>query len=106
MYCNGRIMKSTYIKSTKFGATINYKTEWPERYKISAITTLLNRFFKICSSWDSINNEINGLKKVFINNRYSNSIFDRTVEKFLNNKNIKNEKLTRKTLSIYSMKIK
>ena len=48
-------MTSTYIKSTNFGAKFNYKSECPGRYKIGAITTLLNRFYKICFSWDSIN---------------------------------------------------
>ena len=81
---------------------INYKSKCPERNKFAAITTLLNRCYKTCSSWDSINNEINNLKKVFISNGYSNPIFDRAVYKFLNNKCIKNENLyKKKTINLF-----
>ena len=99
---NGKIKTSTYTKSTNFGATINYRSECPERYKIGAITTLLNRCYKICSSWDSIDNEINRLKQVFVNNGYSNCIFDKTVEKFLNDKYSQNENLDKKkTINLF-----
>ena len=73
-----------------FGATINYKSECPKRNKIGAITTILNKCYKIRSSWDSVNNEINRLKQICINSGYSNCNFDRTVEKFLYDKYTKN----------------
>ena len=59
---------SYYVKRTNNGDTLNYLSEWPNRYKIRGMPSLINRAYKICSNWNNFNQEIERLKQVFINN--------------------------------------
>ena len=83
---NGIIDLSVYVKTTNNGDTINYLSECPNRYKIGAITSLINRAYKICSNWNNFNEEIERLKQVFVNNNYPNDIFDSVVKNFIEKK--------------------
>ena len=82
---------SVFIKETNNGDTINYLSECPERYKTGAILSLINRAYKISSSWNNFNQEITRLKQVFINNNFPNQLFDTTLRKFID-KQLKDEK--------------
>ena len=56
----------------------------------------------MCSSWESINIDINKLKQVLINNGYPNCIFNKIFEKFLNDKYSQNENLDKKnTINLF-----
>ena len=66
-------------------------SECPERYKTGAILSLVNRTYKISSSWNNFNQEITRLKQVFINNNFPNQLLDTTLRKFID-KQLKDEK--------------
>merc|ERR1712030_260311 len=73
---NNIIDLSVFIKETNNGDTINYLSECPQRYKTGAISSLINRAYKISSNWNNFNQEILRLKQVFINNNFPNQLFD------------------------------
>ena len=70
---------SVFVKETNNGDTINYLSECPERYKTGAISSLINRAYKISSNRNSFNNEVTRLKQVFINSNFTNNSLRRSI---------------------------
>ena len=68
------------------GNCINSNSSCPDRYKTSDIHNYLNRTYKIFTNWNDFNNEIIEIKQNLINNNFSNSLFDKTLNKFLQQK--------------------
>ena len=94
---NSQFITKVYRKPTDMGTCLNANSFCPERYKISVIHNYLNRAYKISTNWIDFNNEVDHIKQMLINNNYSNSMFDQTLNKFLqqkcnqnNNENNKN----------------
>ena len=54
------------------------------KYKSVALFTLINRAFKLSSSYALFHNELAFLKHYFQNNEFSISYFNSTIKKFLN----------------------
>ena len=75
---------AVYKKPTNTGIYLNANSECPERYKISTIRALIHRTYKISSTWQLFNSEVEKLKQAFINNGYSNNMFDNTLRVYLN----------------------
>ena len=75
-----------FVKATNTGECINYNSIAPERYKTGVIKTMLNRAYKICSSYESLHLEINRLKQLFTNNNFPMKLIDKEVDKFLSKK--------------------
>ena len=99
---NNIIDLSVFIKETNNGDTINYLSECPERYKTGAISSLINRAYKISSNWNNFNQEILRLKQVFINNNFPNQLFDITVKKFIEKQlKDKNETPKKNKIKVY-----
>ena len=69
---------STYVftKPTNSGIYLDSKSERPERCKVSTVKALIHRTNKICTL-ENLERSINNLKQCFINNGYSNSLFDK-----------------------------
>ena len=77
---------SVYTKPTDNGKCINAISECPERYKISAIRAYISRAYKISSSWDLFNFEIERIKQILINNGFPNGLVEDEIATFLNRK--------------------
>ena len=75
-----------YVKPTNSGQCINFKSIAPIRYKTGVIKTLLNRAYKICSSYESLHLEIDRLKQLFTNNNFPMNIIEKEISNFLSKK--------------------
>ena len=71
-----------HIKPTNTGQCINYNSLAPHRYKTGVIKTLLHRSFKISSSSEIFETEINRLEQLFTNNNYPMDIIRKEIELF------------------------
>ena len=78
-----KFSSSVYRKKTFSGVYTNYESFMPEEYKRGLISTLLYRAYMINSSYMSLHDEIEKLKKIFINNGYPVKFIDRCIRKFL-----------------------
>ena len=77
---------SVYRKETNVGTCLNARSECPDKYKASVITSYLNRAYKISSSWENMIQEIDKIKQLLINNDFNNSVVDYHINKFLDKK--------------------
>ena len=74
--------QEVHRKSTDKGCCLNYKSECPNRYKVSEIKTYFRRVFKICFFESLFHQELDKIKKLLVNNRYSNLAVDEELIKF------------------------
>lgn len=81
---NDQLKTSVYTKSTNKGELLNYYSECPEKYKKGVITTMVHRAYKISSTREKFNEEIDRLKKVFANNNYPTKVIDQCIQNFHN----------------------
>ena len=60
-------------------------------YKISLITCLIDRLFKICNNWNSIHNDIENIKPNLNKNVYPPFLINTAIKKYLDYKFISNQ---------------
>ena len=72
-----------YIKPNNNGVCMNGDSECPEVYKTSVINSYLLRAYRFSENWIDFNMEIDRIKKLLINNNFSNTMVDRAVAKFV-----------------------
>ena len=77
-----------YIKPTDGGACMNGDSNCPERYKKSVINSYLTRAFAVSEDWITFDSELERIKKLLINNSYSNGLVDEVIKTFLQKKTI------------------
>ena len=82
---DGTYKTKVYRKPTDPGIYLNSRSECPESYKTGTIKNLIHRTFKICSDISNCRESINNLKQAFVNNGYSNSLFDKILNKYIDN---------------------
>ena len=56
----------------------------PDTYKVGMIYTLVNRCFRICSSWSMFHQQLILLREIFQKNGYPENFIDRCFKLFLN----------------------
>ena len=78
---------SVYRKPTFSGVYTNHDSYIPLIYKTGLVSTLLQRSFRICTSWTQIDIEIKKIKSILTMNAYPTMLLDRLISKFLNNVN-------------------
>ena len=81
-----RLETSVFHKSTYTGLLTNFKSFVPFTYKKRLIDTLLDRTFKINSSWNGLDLDFKALKNTFLKNLYPCKLIDKCIKKFLNKK--------------------
>lgn len=84
-YTNNNFNSSIYRKPTFTGLGTNYHSYIFSKFKTNAISTLINRAYKLCTNYESIDTEISFLRKFFTNNGYPSKLFDSIVTNFFNN---------------------
>ena len=81
-----RLHMQVYVKPTDAGECMKANSECPDRYKRSVINNYLTRAYKVSSSWNDFDLEIQRIKQLLINNGYTNNMVDFCLNKFLNYK--------------------
>ena len=80
----GKIQTSIYRKPTFTGVYTHFHSFLPSVYKFGLLSTLLFRYFSICSSFQLFHLEVVEFKKIFLRNGYPSKIIDSCIQKFLN----------------------
>lgn len=75
---------SVYRKKTFTGLFSHFESFIPDRYKFNLVMCLLDRGFKICSSFPNFAREINTLAIIFAKNGYPRNLFNKCARLFLN----------------------
>ena len=83
---NGKFSTSVYRKPTFSGLGLNFLSFCPKIFKTNSIKTLINRAYKICSSYKLFDVEMKYLLNYFQQNSYMSSTFYRILNAFLDNK--------------------
>ena len=78
-----KIVTSVYRKSTFTGVYTHPSSFLPSSYKIGLLSTLLFRYFSLCSNFQLFHLEIVGFKKIFLRNGYTAKFIDVCIRKFL-----------------------
>ena len=80
----GKFSSSVHRKATFSGVYSNFKSFMPDTYKRGLVSTLLYRAYMISSSFESLHEEIEKLKKVFSKNGYPSKFVDKCIMNFFN----------------------
>ena len=82
---------SVYHKPTFTGLLLNFKSFAPFEYKTRLIDTLLDRIYKINSSWKGIDLDIKKLVKYLLRNLYPKRLIDIHIKRFIDKKSAADE---------------
>ena len=80
----GKFSSSVHRKMTFSGVYSNFNSFMPDTYKRGLVSTLLYRAYMISSSFGSLHEEIEKLKKIFSKNGYPSKFVDRCIYSFFN----------------------
>ena len=72
-----------YVKPTNTGLLLHYQSHVDRRYKRSLITTMLNRAFRLSSSWEHFVEECERLKNIFVHLKYPLGLVDSVISGFV-----------------------
>ena len=77
---------TVYHKPTDQGQCLNANSQCIEKYKNSVVFNYLHRAFKISQNWSDFHAEVLHIKQLLVNNNYSNTMIDKHIDSFLNDK--------------------
>ena len=80
------IVTGVYRKPTHSGVLTHYESYVPFRYKRGMINTLLDRGYKIGSTWHTVIGEFNALSDMLARNGYTRNFRENVIGKFLDKK--------------------
>ncbi|XP_068680212.1 uncharacterized protein [Montipora capricornis] len=78
-----RISTCVYRKSTDKGLLLHYHSHVDHRFKTGLLTTMLNRAYRLSSSWQLFSDECEKLKNIFKRLKYPEDLINRTVKNFV-----------------------
>ena len=78
-----RISTCVYRKPTDKGLLLHYHSHVDHRYKTGLLTTMLNRAYRLSSSWQLFSDECEKLKNIFKRLKYPEDLINRTVKNFV-----------------------
>ena len=79
-----RFSSTVHRKVTFSGVYTNFDSFMPDTYKRGLVSTLLHRAFQITSSYRSLHEEVEKLKKIFAKNGYPSKFVDKCIFHFFN----------------------
>ena len=79
-----KLNTSVFTKSTNSGDCLNYNSLAPEKYKLGVIKTMLNRAYKISSTYAALHTELDKLRQLFTNNNFPMQVIETEINRFLN----------------------
>ena len=80
---DGRFQTSVYRKSTFTGLSTSFFSFCSFRFKLNGIQTLLNRGFRICSTFHDMHTEFEYLRSIFSLNGFPSQLVYTQIKKFL-----------------------
>ena len=83
---DGSICTSVYRKPTFSGMYLRWDSFVPKAYKRGLVFGLINRCWRICSTFDTFHVEMQFLKNILTCNGYPSTFFDACLNNFLNRK--------------------
>ena len=86
---SGMFITSVYRKPTFTGVYTHFLSFLPSVYKFGLLSTLLFRYFSICSNFQLFHLEVVEFKKIFTKNGYPSKLIDACIFKFLNKMYVK-----------------
>ena len=90
---HGKFITSVYRKPTFSGVYFHFDSFLSDTYKIGMIYTLVNRCFRICSSWSMFHQQLILLREIFQKNGYPENFIDRCFKLFINSTHILKQKV-------------
>ena len=82
---NENLETSVFHKKTYTELMLNYFSFVPDSYKYDLIKTLIDRKYRINSTWTSFDIDLKNLKQVLLKNQYPLSMKDNVIKKYLQN---------------------
>ena len=79
---NNKFVTSVYRKPTFSGVFTNFESFIPEMHKRGLIETLLQRSFRLCSSYENFHRETETLKSIFKHNNYPQNFVNQFIKNF------------------------
>jgi len=74
---------SVYRKKTFTGLTTKFDSCIPNIYKLNLISTLFNRAYNICSTYENLHKEIENISKILTSNNFPKPLIDKHIGKRL-----------------------
>ncbi|PFX30066.1 hypothetical protein AWC38_SpisGene5143 [Stylophora pistillata] len=78
-----KLETSVYRKPTNTGLLLHPQSHVDKRYKKSLLKTMLNRAFRLSSTWESFKSECDHLKMMFTNLKYPDHLINSTISHFV-----------------------
>ena len=75
-----------YVKPTNTGLLLHYQSHVDNRYKQSLFTAMLDRAYRLSSSWAYFSEECERLKSVFSRLKYPQHLINSTINIFVNSR--------------------
>ena len=81
-----QIETKVYVKPTNTGLLVHYQSHVDNRYKRSLLTTMLDRAYRLSSSWPYFSEECERLKSLFSRLDYPHHLINSTINTFVNSR--------------------
>ena len=81
-----QIQTKVYVKPTNTGLLLHFKSHVDTRYKGGLLKTMLDRAFRLSSSWSYFSEECDRLKMVFSRLYYPDKLVNYTITRFIADK--------------------
>ena len=81
-----QIETKVYVKPTNTGLLVHYQSHVDNRYKRSLLTTMLDRAYRLSSSWPYFSEECERLKSLFSRLDYPRHLINSTINTFVNSR--------------------
>ena len=72
-----------YTKATNVGRCLNARGECPVSYKISVVSSYVNRALTHCSNWTEVHRELDRIRQLLTNNGYADHLIEKVIKKKL-----------------------
>ena len=79
------LQTSVFYKKMYIGLILNYFSFVPDSYKYGLIKTLIDRMYRINTTWTSFDIDLKNLKQVLLKNQYPLTMIDNVIKKYLQN---------------------
>jgi len=78
-----RLDTKVYVKPTDTDLLLHYESHVDVKYKQSLLKTMLNRAYKLSSTWQFFHQECERLEKVFARLHYPKTVIENTIRNFI-----------------------
>ena len=101
----GQIQTSVYRKATNTDVLLHYRSATPLRWKTALVSCFLHRATVVCSDQTALDDEIDRLRQIFFRNGYPKPFFDKTKDKFFQDRSSTDRNIDDKNMRQFSLKV-